>query len=303
MATFHCEQGTAKQNNVRLAEDCQMAKRFRIGAAGSMSDPASMLGRTACFKAKPGTELSPPNGVKYKIDDRSRDELAFHSAGRGCESCFDSSQVEHGSRINPACRLLRTRRPLPDDIRDLDWLRDQSKTRKTVGNGLLAPDDLLVDRNNAVVRAPDKAPDGFDVDAGRRCLGLRDLFVMCIGPNTFGGEDRVEARHEGWIFLDEVRAHDDESRWLIDLLGEEEHARIALQFCQRKIGIPDCPGVDRSLGKGRRRVRGREWNGLDVAPGNPGLLQRRHQQIMRARYPAEGDALALEIGQRLDRRT
>ena len=74
--------------------------------------------------------------MKYKIDDQAHDDLAFHPAGWACENCFDSSQVEHESRINPACRLLRTRPSLPDDIGDPYRLRDQSKACKAVGDGL-----------------------------------------------------------------------------------------------------------------------------------------------------------------------
>jgi hypothetical protein len=55
------------------------------------------------LQAGASAKLSPPNCVKYKIDDQARDELAFHSAGWACENCFDSSQVEHESRIHPAC--------------------------------------------------------------------------------------------------------------------------------------------------------------------------------------------------------
>src|ERR1700761_3495142 len=138
-------------------------------------------------------------------------------------------------------RPLRPRRPLPDDIGDPDRLRDQSEAREAVGDGLLGLYDVVINGNDAVVRALDKALDRLDIDAGCGGLRLRDLFMVCIRPDAFGGEHRVETADQRRVFLDKIRSHDDKGIRLVDLFGEDEHAGIALQFRYRQIRVPDRP--------------------------------------------------------------
>ena len=85
------------------------------------------------------------------------------------------------------------------------------------------------------------------------------------------------------------------------VLVEDDHARMIRRLGKRGMGIPDRPGVDRALHECRGRIRRRERRGRDVVPGKPRLLKSGDQQIVGARSLAKGDALALEIPQRLDR--
>src|SRR4029077_8255301 len=89
-------------------------------------------------------------------------------------------------------RRSRSRRPFPDDLRHLDRLRDQSEARKTVGDGLLAPDHLVVDGNRAIVRTAHEAPDGLKIDTRRLRLRRGDFLVMSAGPNAFRSEHGIE---------------------------------------------------------------------------------------------------------------
>src|SRR3954453_22113846 len=81
--------------------------------------------------------------------------------------------------------ISSARRPSPDVLRNLDRLRDQSKASEAIGHRLLAPDDLVVDRDNVIIRSVDEALDRGDVDTRRLGLRLGDLVVMLIGPHTF----------------------------------------------------------------------------------------------------------------------
>ena len=89
-----------------------------------------------------------------------------------------------------------TGRPFPDDIGNVDRLRNQAKACKAIGNNLLATDCVIIDRNDAVIRAVDETPAGFDVDTGRLGLRLRDFVMMDVGPSAFGCEDGVKPRNQ-----------------------------------------------------------------------------------------------------------
>src|SRR3954451_7095658 len=58
------------------------------------------------------------------------------------------------------------RRPLPDDVGDVDGFWNQPDAGEAVGDRLLALDDLIVERSDAIDRAIDEAADRLDVDAG-----------------------------------------------------------------------------------------------------------------------------------------
>jgi hypothetical protein len=63
----------------------------------------------------------------------------------------------------------------------------------------LRPARLLTaseNRNDTVVEAVDKTPDGLDLDGSRLGLGFRDLLVMDIGPSALGGGHCVEPRDQ-----------------------------------------------------------------------------------------------------------
>ena len=66
--------------------------------------------------------------------------------------------------------------------------------------------------------------------------------------------------------------------------------------------IPDRPGVDGAARESRGRVGRREIDRRDLAPGDLFALERRDEQIMRARTLGDADLLAAQIRKRLDRR-
>src|SRR5580693_7978279 len=61
----------------------------------------------ASLKKAACVEISSPIRTKYKIDPRVCRKLLFCLAGWAGGNGFDSSQVEHESRILPACHSLR----------------------------------------------------------------------------------------------------------------------------------------------------------------------------------------------------
>src|SRR5690606_14655868 len=84
--------------------------------------------------------------------------------------------------------------------------------------------------------------------------------------------------------------------------GIGENAGSQIPFRRGKIGIPDRPGVDASLGKGRPGVRRGEVDGPDVLVFQPFLLQRLQQQIMHIGALVEGHffprrSLTLRMGE------
>src|SRR6185295_5912140 len=194
------------------------------------------------------------------------------------------------------------RRPLPDDVRHVDRFRNKAELRKTVGNRLLALYGLIIDRHDAVAGARDEAFDRVDIDTGRLGLRLRHLVVVAVRPPSLRGKDGVELRYQRRMLVHEVRSRDIERIGLVHVLVENDDPRILLQLGERQVGIPDRPRIDRALEEGCRRIGRRERRRRNIAIGKAGLLQRRDQQIMRARSLAEGDTLAFEVGDRLDRR-
>src|SRR4051794_10318160 len=79
--------------------------------------------------------------------------------------------------------ISSARRPFPDVLRNLDRFRDQSKACEAIRHRLLALDDLVVDRDDVIIRSVDEALDRCDVDPRRLGLRLGDLVVMLIGPH------------------------------------------------------------------------------------------------------------------------
>ncbi len=70
-----------------------------------------------------------------------------------------------------------------------------------------------------------------------------------------------------------------------------------MQLDGSEIGIPDRPGIDPVGRKGGQRIGRRQIHGLDIAEGQPGLLQGGEYEHLRGRAPDEGQALAAQIRQ------
>lgn len=90
------------------------------------------------------------------------------------------------------------------------------------------------------------------------------------------------------------------------MIGDEpfaidERAGPGRRFGGRLERIPDHPGIDRALLEGGARIGGRQELGLDVLIGDLSLFERLDQKIMDIRALVQGDLLALEIADRLDR--
>ncbi len=65
----------------------------------------------------------------------------------------------------------------------------------------------------------------------------------------------------------------------------------------------DRPGIERAAGKGRCPVRHADGDGRDVSPAKPDGLQHLDQIVMGRRRTDIADALALQVGERLDLRS
>ena len=173
---------------------------------------------------------------------------------------------------------------------------------KAIGHRLLLGDHLFGHRRKAELRAIDGALLRGDVDAGGLGEQRRHLVAMRARPLRRLGDLFVDRRHDIGVRAEKIAV--DEKIAVLDrrLRIDRQRARLLFQFGDGVERIPDRPGVDRAAPEGRRRVGGREIDGVDVAPGNALALQRRNQQIVGARTPGDADLLALEIRQRLGRR-
>ncbi len=80
-----------------------------------------------------------------------------------------------------------------------------------------------------------------------------------------------------------------------------QQARAGLGLRGGEVVIPDRPGIDIALHKGGIGVGRLEVGDVDVVRRQAGFLQRLDQQVMRVGAFGHGDALALEIGQGLER--
>ncbi len=183
-----------------------------------------------------------------------------------------------------------------------DRLRDQAELVEAVGDALLGRDDVVGDGADHEVRAVGR--DGLDVqrDAGDCGERFGDLVAVLFGPFAGRGRHVDDLLQDGAVVLRELAVGDVEGIGLGDFARIDQDAAALLGLTDREIGIPDRPGLDAAIGEGGTGIGRRQIDRGDVGIGEAGLLQRLHHDIVGAGPLGETDTLALQIGDRADRR-
>ncbi|ENN89280.1 hypothetical protein RHSP_29794 [Rhizobium freirei PRF 81] len=211
------------------------------------------------------------------------------------------------SSAGRVCRRLSASAGLrpPDDIGDVQLLRNDAEIIEFVGQSLLIGDrGIGDDRDTAEIgaRTCQGHPRhiGWNTGDFSQCRNRLVQIRLCCRSHfgQFGDDVDDDLR----IALGEIAICQEIAEGVDDTARGCEYPGIRIGLGDCEIGIPDRPGIDGASLEGGRGVRRREIERLDVVDRQTALAQRLDGDVMRARTALEGDLLALEVGKRLDRR-
>ncbi|CAM2160384.1 hypothetical protein PT2222_70367 [Paraburkholderia tropica] len=183
-----------------------------------------------------------------------------------------------------------------------DLARNELEFVEGIGDLLLLRDHFCIDRLVDVRVVLEAALDDRGVEPldRRKLCGRRGR----IGANPLARfAEFVEGdRNRVLALLREFALTQEELMMLGDAVRVGDETGAVLRLHRREERVPHCPRVDRTALQRGARIGGREVDGLDIAQRDAVLLQQRDEEPVHVRSLVQGDFLALEFGNGLDRR-
>src|SRR5690606_2788455 len=192
--------------------------------------------------------------------------------------------------------------PSPDHVPDAELPGNQLEVGEHVGDLLLGLDHVRGDEPGTVALALDGLTGDLRGQADQRRNLSGGLVDVALHPLADAADLFDQHADHCGVLLGIGAGRQVELVVVHQATAVTQAARLQLVFGGGLEGIPDHPSVDTAALESGAGIGRRQVNRLDVAVLQAGIFQGAHQQVVHVGALVQGDLLALQLADRLDRR-